>query len=66
MVLGLIGYSFMCANFTRLFFEYLLPLRAKRFAEGGEQLQAMLGSNNLSLDQLQSRLRICRVMVFSD
>ena len=39
----------MCANFTRL--AYLLPLRAKRFAEGGEQLQqAMLGSNNLSLD----------------
>ena len=48
-VLGLVGYAFMCANFTRL--AYLLPLRAKRFAEGGEQLQqAMLGSNNLSLD----------------
>ena len=48
-VLGFIGYSFMCANFTRL--AFLLPLRAKRFVEGSEQLQqAMLGANNLALD----------------
>ena len=48
-VLGLIGYGVMCTNFVRL--AYLLPQRAQRFAEGGEQLQqAMLGANALPLD----------------
>ena len=48
-VLGLIGYAFMCANFIRL--AYLLPIRAINFVEAEAELQqAMLGSNNMSLD----------------
>ncbi len=48
-VLGLIGYGVMCTNFIRI--AFLLPQRAQRFAEGGEELrQAMLGANALPLD----------------
>ena len=48
-VLGLIGYGVMCTNFVRL--AFLIPQRAQRFVEAGEQLQqAMLGANALPLD----------------